>query len=169
MSVTLNIVKKSKPDDKGGMTMLDKLNKAIATYSVASQNFRALHWLIQGPHFFGLHAQYGDLYDTYSEYVDLVAERIKMLDETPIQTLSEFAKLSKLKEVKDVSMCMDGVEIVVADIDSMIMCAEGIIADAESAKDVGTADMFIKIIGEQQKSRWMFKSILDGKKAMEKK
>jgi len=159
MSVTIKIKKDEKPKEK---SMHEKMNTILANYAIMYQNLTGLHWLMKGPHFFGMHAKYEELYNAYDEYIDQVAERILMLDETPIHTYSEYLKKAFLKELGDVSKCSEGAEAVFRDIEILITEAEGIVKDAEKAEDVGTADLFIKIIGEQQKVRWMFKAIIDG-------
>jgi len=159
MSVTINIKKEEKPKEK---SMHKKMNAILSNYAIMYQNLTGLHWLMKGPHFFGMHAKYEELYDSYDEYIDQVAERILMLDEIPIHTYTAYLKEASIKELEDVSKCSEGVEIVFKDIESLITEAESIVKDAEKAGDIGTADLFIKIVGEQQKVRWMFKAILDG-------
>lgn len=74
------------------------LNHLIAVYTVTAQNARFCHWNVVGPHFEDDHELFGDLYDELSEEIDLFAERIRALRMTPISSLVDILKETKLEE-----------------------------------------------------------------------
>ena len=152
-----------KIEDKSS-SLISDLNKLLANYAIMYQNLTGLHWNIVSPHFFGLHAKYEELYDAYDEYIDQVAERIRMLDSFPIHTYADYMAQCTLPVLKDITDCHEGLEGTLEGIESLIKQGKEIIEKSGKKDDYGTQDLLIKTVGEQEKARWMIKAMLDGTK-----
>lgn len=66
-------------DEKTSAASADILHKYLATEIVLNLKIRNYHWNVEGPNFKELHELFGELYEKGAEYVDEIAERIRML------------------------------------------------------------------------------------------
>lgn len=62
------------------MDILQTLLHSTLALSLKTQSF---HWNVVGPHFSALHKLFGDQYSELQEAADLIAERIRALDDFP--------------------------------------------------------------------------------------
>jgi starvation-inducible DNA-binding protein len=58
--------------------ILQNLLHESIVLSLKTQNF---HWNVEGPHFGPLHTLFGTQYESLQEAIDIIAERIRALDE----------------------------------------------------------------------------------------
>lgn len=91
------------------MNTIEKLNTLLASQEVFASNLQTYHWYIKGKQFFTLHPQLEDLYDAMRDDFDETAELILMLEGTPAATLSDFVRLSSIKEAPSAYMNDDEV------------------------------------------------------------
>lgn len=84
-----------KPED------MSSLKQLCANCFVLSQNLRALHWNLVGRNFLKLHDKLGELYYKYSEYVDRIAERVRVLDNFAPGSVSGLLSMSTIEEFDD--------------------------------------------------------------------
>ena len=68
------------------------LNGLLANFQTYYQNLRGIHWNIKGKNFFGLHVKFEELYTDANMKVDLIAERVLTLGETPLHTFDDYIK-----------------------------------------------------------------------------
>lgn len=136
------------------------LNRLLATYHVAAQNFHALHWFIRGPLFFNLHQQFDMLYQSMLTAIDLVAERILTLGFLPDHTLSRYLELSSIAPQEAV-LCTD-VETVQAAQSWLNTLSTQIRKIQEDLPlDTGTDDVLTGFLAEYEKSSWMLSAYLN--------
>lgn len=69
-----------------------------ASLLVLETKVRNFHWNIKGDDFFPVHEELGKLYEEAADKVDLVAEKIVMLENTAYGSYKEALKNSLLKE-----------------------------------------------------------------------
>ena len=89
--------------------LAELLNVLLANYQLFYINSRGFHWNIKGEKFFELHVKFEELYTDTQLKIDEIAERILTLGHTPNHTFTDFLKLSKIKEQKNIT---DGVKAV---------------------------------------------------------
>jgi starvation-inducible DNA-binding protein len=65
------------------MTKIEAMNQFVANLAVWSVKLHNIHWNVQGLQFMPVHKFTEELYDGAFEAYDDVAERIKILGETP--------------------------------------------------------------------------------------
>lgn len=138
----------------------EKLNVLLSNYSIFYQNTRGLHWNIKGEHFFELHLKYEQLYNDALLKVDQIAERILALGGTPLVTYGEYAKLSVIKPVANISNAHEGVKIVCNSFKSLIDLEKAICKLATELGDEVTANLMVEYITLQEKNLWMYKAFL---------
>ncbi len=147
--------------DKEKANMLtEKLNLLLADYQMFYQNLRGLHWNIKGKEFFELHVKFEEYYDDAVIKVDEIAERILTLEGEPLHTFSDYLKYSEIKEEKNVSNGIKGVEIIIHNFSTLIQKEREILSLAGDAEDEGTASLMSDYITETEKTLWMLNSYL---------
>jgi len=136
------------------------LNKLLANYSVHYQKLRNYHWNVKGSDFFDLHEQFELQYNEALKFIDDIAERIRIFQETPLSTLKEYLELSQIKETGS-NLASD---IMVREIlgDYMILLENmfEIVDIAVEQNDSGTEEMVKGFINTLEKHHWMLSAFL---------
>ncbi len=138
----------------------EKLNVFLSNVQVAYMNVRGYHWNIVGRHFFRLHEKFEEVYDVLNEMADEIAERILMLDGTPVHAFSKYLKLATIKEKENVSTSEETVKELIAEINELLKNEREIIALAGDNGDDGTVDLMTGYITQQEKLLWMLNASL---------
>jgi len=138
----------------------EKLNVLLANFQLYYQNLRGLHWNIKGRNFFELHLKFEELYTDAQEKVDLIAERILTLEETPLHTFSDYIALSEIKIGKNITKDENAVSLIVSSLASLLKIERSILNLSDAAEDEGTNSMMSDFITEQEKTVWMLKAWL---------
>lgn len=141
--------------------LAEKLNLLLANFQLFYINSRGFHWNIKGDKFFELHIKFEELYTDTQLKIDEVAERILTLGHIPSHSYTDYLKLSKIKEKRNVH---DGKEAVKSVIDSF-----GILLEVErellnlsaDARDEGTNALMSDYIRQQEKLVWMYSAYLN--------
>lgn len=140
--------------------LAEKLNKLLADYQLFYMNVRGFHWNITGPEFFELHDKFEELYNDLLMKVDELAERIVTLGKTPLHTYSDYAKISEVKEARDVSEGKAASTNVIDTLTIILVQQRNILAGACDLGDEGTASLMSDYIKEQEKTIWMYSAYL---------
>lgn len=82
------------------MELQKEFNQYLAGLAVINFKLHNLHWNIVGPQFMALHKFTEELYDTFFEFFDQVAEHQKIFNVMPDCKLSDYLANSKIKEVE---------------------------------------------------------------------
>jgi starvation-inducible DNA-binding protein len=147
--------------DKNKAETLNKsLNQLLANYQVFYQNLRGMHWNIKGKDFFELHLKFEELYDDAIIKIDEIAERILTLEGEPFHTFSDYLENSKIKEQKNITKGIDGVEIIIQNFSEIIINEREILRLAGEAEDEGTISLMSDYISQTEKTLWMLNSYL---------
>ncbi|MBE2280423.1 MAG: DNA starvation/stationary phase protection protein [Ignavibacteriaceae bacterium] len=140
----------------------DLLTVVLADEVVLYTKARNYHWNVKGIHFFGLHSLFEKIYDELAEDIDNIAERILTLGYNAPGTMTEFLKLSSIKEHPGqypeatvmVQNFLEDYESVTNKINRTAKKVQD-----EFADDV-TAGMLFGLVEKYQKTAWMIKSVL---------
>ncbi len=138
----------------------DALKKALAdsyTLLIKTHNY---HWNVEGPEFRALHLLFEEQYNELFTAVDTVAERIRALGEKAPASLSEFGKLSSIKDGKADATAEHMLKDLYASNVQAAQTFKKVVAAAEKADDVSTADLGTQRITAHEKAAWMLKSSL---------
>jgi starvation-inducible DNA-binding protein len=137
------------------------LNNLLANFQVYYQNLRGIHWNIRGKRFFDLHVKFEELYNDATMKIDLVAERILTLGETPFHTFDDYTKNSKVPVGKNISQDEKAVGLIVDSLIELLKIERDILDKSDKANDEGTNSMVSDFITEQEKTIWMMKAWLN--------
>ncbi|KAA3610170.1 MAG: DNA starvation/stationary phase protection protein [Calditrichaeota bacterium] len=140
-----------------------EMNLLLASFTVYYQNLRALHWNISGAHFFQLHEKFELLYTRAAVEVDDIAERILILEATPLHTLEDFINNSEISSSKNVTDDQSAVKVIIENLSKLLLTERKILELANENMDDGTADLMTRLINDQEKDHWMMRAWL-GKK-----
>lgn len=87
-------MKEKKKADK----VVESLRKLQADSIVLYMKVHNFHWNVRGSDFPQAHKALEEIYDGFADMFDDLAERVIQLGETPVVTLAEAIKISKIKE-----------------------------------------------------------------------
>lgn len=136
--------------------VIEGLNKYLADLNILYVKLHNLHWNVEGPAFFQLHAKFEEFYDKVNEDLDEVAERILTLGGRPAASVKEYVKLASIEELDSKGISGDdSIEIIRKDFYHMLEQSRSILELAEEAKDQGTVDLMAGFIGSYEKTLWM--------------
>lgn len=76
------------------------LNQLVADLSQLHMVVHQHHWYMRGSRFLTLHLYLDEVMDELDSQLDFVAERLVTLDGSPVSTLSEIAKMTKIPDEK---------------------------------------------------------------------
>lgn len=144
------------------------LNEFVATQGLLYTRLHQFHWYVKGSHFFTLHEKFEELYDTATNDMDDVAERLVAIGGDPYATLEEFKEHSILSEsLDDKNLFQDDmVKAIVKDYQSIRdFLTEGIKL-TDQQEDFVSNDMLIAIKQTIDKNIWMLQAYL-GKKPLD--
>ncbi|MBS1766731.1 MAG: DNA starvation/stationary phase protection protein [Acidobacteria bacterium] len=142
--------------------VIEHLNLELATAFVQSFNARRYHWMVSGPHFRDYHLRFSDLYEAVDATIDELAERVRMLDGTPITAPSQMESLSVVKP-SDTKKRLDPAAMVkeaLAAEDKIIALMHKGIEIANQASDPGSADLLTRFVQVHQKEAWFLREML---------
>ena len=107
-----------------------------------------------------LHLMFEQHYNELWMAVDLIAERIRALDQLAPGTYSEFSALSSVKEEKGDLKAEDMIRSLVDGHEAVIRTARSIFPMAEKAQDQVTMDLLTQRMQVHEKTAWMLRSLL---------
>ncbi|QCE42132.1 Dps family protein [Psychroserpens sp. NJDZ02] len=140
--------------------LAEQLNQLLANFQIYYQNLRGIHWNIRGKNFFDLHVKFEELYTDANMKVDLIAERVLTLGETPLHTFDDYIKSSKVPVGHNVSKDDNAVALIVTSLTELLKLERHILETAGEANDEGTNSMISDFISEQEKTIWMMNAWL---------
>ena len=150
----------SQKDRQGIINLLEKI---LADQYLLYTKTRNYHWNITGENFSEYHKLFADQYSVLDEDIDDVAERIRSLGGMTPDTLSEFTKMTRLKEHPGKYM-KAGVMIanLLVDHEQIIQTLRKDIETCGSKyNDVGTEDFLTGLLEKHEKTAWMLRSIME--------
>ena len=142
-------------DKKKTTATAKELNVLLADYHLYYQKLRNFHWNVVGNNFFDLHIKFEDMYEDAKLKVDEIAERILTLRFQPTSNLSNYLKMSSIKESSEDTKDMEMVKILLEDHGKLLKQMRIVIETADKASDEGTIDMIGGFIGHIEKISWM--------------
>ena len=147
-------------DTKKTKDLANDLNDLLANFQIYYQNLRGIHWNIKGKRFFDLHVKFEELYTDANMKVDLIAERILTLGDTPLHTFDDYTKLAKVPVGKNISIDEKAVRLIVDSLTQLLTIERKILNKSGEANDEGTNSMMSDFITEQEKTVWMMNAWL---------
>lgn len=141
--------------------LIKKLNVLLANYQLFYMNVRGFHWNIKGNNFFELHVKFEELYNDLQLKVDELAERILTLGGQPLHSYTEYIKIAKVKEHKNISNGHQAMKLIVDDFSKIFPLQRELLKISSDADDEGTNGLMSDYLRAQEKMIWMYNSYLN--------
>jgi starvation-inducible DNA-binding protein len=141
-------------------TVVETLNREQANALVAYLNYKKYHWLTYGPLFRDLHLLFEEQGAEVFAMIDELAERSLMLDGTPVADPADYLPTATVKPSTGKLAVREMVEEAIATHDLIIAEMHQDAEIAADAGDIGTADLYTRLVQVHQKHRWFLKEIL---------
>ena len=139
---------------------MHNLNNVLADLFVLNIKTKNFHWNVKGSRFIMLHEFFQKHYEAMDDFIDELAEQIKILGDTPIGSMKKFLANTDLKEVSK-SLDENGMlEELLNDHKHMVKVLKDVISDYENKNEPGAADMLTELLRFHEKTVWMLNSHL---------
>jgi starvation-inducible DNA-binding protein len=142
--------------DKKLEQITNVLSAVLANAMTLYVKTRKFHWNVSGESFMELHKLFQAQYTQMEEAIDEIAERINKLGSPAIGTMSEFSKLTTIKEHPGkYPTSKEMIKELLADHESLIISLRKHIDDcAGKYGDAGTADFLTNLLQAHETTAW---------------
>src|SRR5450759_330704 len=159
------MAKKNKKEKgtKGVARVVATLQRQQANALVAYLNYKKYHWLSYGPLFRDIHLMLDEQATQVYVTIDEFAERAIMVDGAPLADPDDYLPAATVTPSKG-SLSLD--EMIAEARATLDVIIEEMHADADvatEAGDIGTADLYTRLVQTHQKNRWFLNEILKKK------
>lgn len=114
------------------------------------------HWFVRGPHFFQLHTVFEEMYREFANDLDMVAERVLMIEGKPFASMSKYLEEATIVEANADDTELEIVEQLLKDYTRLVSeIKEQGIPLAEENKDEPTLDLLVGLQQDYEKYIWM--------------
>jgi starvation-inducible DNA-binding protein len=156
------MAKKNKKEKgtKGGARIVAALQRQQANALVAYLNYKKYHWLSYGPLFRDIHLMLDEQAAQVYATIDEFAERTIMVGGAPLADPADYLPTATVKPSKG-SLSLD--EMIAEARATLDIVIEEMHEDADvatEAGDIGTADLYTRLVQTHQKNRWFLNEIL---------
>lgn len=139
---------------------IEALRHVLAdTYLLAIKTQNA-HWNLEGPSFIALHTLLEAQYQALSASTDEIAERIRALGSYSDGSMQAFLELARLEESELLNEEIEVLNILASSHQKLSILISEHIAVLEQHQDVGTIDLFTRLVQDHDKQAWLLKSHL---------
>ena len=121
---------------------------------------RNYHWNVTGANFQELHKFFEEQYTILDAQIDEIAERVRMLGNTPAASLKDFLKLTRLKEAS-VQGAQEMLQSLLKDHEHIIKDLRTDIKATSDNEDVGTSDFLTALMEAHEKMAWMLRAYIE--------
>ncbi|MEW6733226.1 MAG: DNA starvation/stationary phase protection protein [Acidobacteriota bacterium] len=150
----------SKAQTQKKSEIVSLLQQQVANAVVIYLNYKHYHWQVYGPHFRDLHLLFDEFAKQTLETIDDFAERIRMIGEDPSSDPNQILKTTSVKVATQRQNLRAMIEE--ADQNTIKLIVEmreaGRLAD--DVGDIGTVDLFSRIVQVYEKQEWYLRDIL---------
>jgi len=140
--------------------LVKALNRQQANTLVAYLNYKKYHWLTFGPLFRDLHLLFEEHGNEVFAMLDELAERSLMIDGAPVADPADYLSIATVTPSTGKLSVKQMVEEAIATHDLIIQEMHTDADAAATAGDIGTADLYTRLVQVHQKHRWFLKEIL---------
>jgi starvation-inducible DNA-binding protein len=149
-------------NDSNRQAVVNELAKLLADEYVLYTKTQNAHWNIEGPDFHDKHKFFESQYEQLEDFIDDIAERIRMLGHYAPARLADFLKLTRLTEQTSNPNDSKGfITELLVDHENIIMILRGLITTfAVKNEDAGTSDFITKLMEDHEKMAWMLRAHL---------
>jgi starvation-inducible DNA-binding protein len=148
--------------DKKLSAVTELLSVVLANQVTLYTKTRKFHWNVSGDSFMELHKLFENQYKLIEESIDLVAERISKLGSATIGTMSEFSKLTSIKEYPNkYDSSKDMIKELLGDHESIVKeLRKDVDHCSDKFNDAVTADFLTGLMEEHETIAWTLRRYL---------
>lgn len=140
--------------------LVTALNREQANALVAYLNYKKYHWLTFGPLFREMHLLFEEQGGEVFATIDELAERSLMIDGAPVADPARYLPTATVRPSEGELSVREMVEEALATHDLIIKEMHEDAEVATQAGDIGTADLYTRLVQTHQKHRWFLKELL---------
>lgn len=154
------MAKKNRKKGHGADAVVATLQRQQANALVVYLNYKKYHWLSYGPLFRDIHLLLDEqAAQTYAS-IDEFAERAIMVGGAPIGDPADYLAAATVKPSEGVLGMREMLAEARASLDVVIKEMHEDAEIATEAGDIGTADLYTRLVQVHQKNRWFLDEIL---------
>lgn len=136
------------------------LNRQQSNALVFYLNYKKYHWLSYGPLFRDLHLLFEEQGTEILATIDELAERSLIIDGTPVADPGDYLKVATIAPSVGTLTMQNIVKEALTAHDQIIAELHQDAETAAQANDIGTADLYTRLVQMHQKHRWFLREIL---------
>jgi starvation-inducible DNA-binding protein len=136
------------------------LHREQANALVAYLNYKKYHWLTYGPLFRDIHLMLDEQATQTYETIDEFAERAIMIGGAPVGDPADYLRTATVKPSAGALSMRAMITEARATLDLVISEMHADTEVAGAAGDIGTADLYTRIVQTHQKNRWFLNELL---------
>ncbi len=140
--------------------LVKSLNRQQANALVFYLNYKKYHWLSYGPLFRDLHLLFEEHGNEILATIDELAERSLIMEGKPVADPEEYLKSATIQPSRGNLTLKAMVEEAIVNHDRVIKELHEDAETATQANDIGTADLYTRLVQTHQKQRWFLREIL---------
>lgn len=150
-------------DKKAVEKSTEFLNTLLANEFTLFTKTLNYHWNVTGPRFHSLHTFLESHYNEILTTMDGIAERVRVLGETPTSTVKAMSNLSNMNERSGEGMSSNDMlqDLYESHIQIQNDIKEFVRNEEFFTKDPGTEDFLVGLLQKHEMNSWMIKSHLD--------
>lgn len=150
-------------EDSHRQVIAGELSKILADEFVLCIKTRNAHWNVEGVDFYDKHKFFESQFKQLDDFIDQVAERIRMLGHYAPASLLSFLELSSLSEASRQKNDSKGfIKELTADHESIIIrLRKNINLFADKFRDTGASDFIVGLMEGHEKMAWFLRSHLE--------
>ena len=140
--------------------LISQLKTILGTNFALYLKSHGYHWNIEGTNFPQYHSFLDGFYNQVWEQTDDIAEHLRRLDSYAPGSFTRFLELSDIQDEVNVPTALVMMNTLRTDNDRLIMHLRAGIVAADQANEPAVSNFLQDLLGRQQKSAWMLRSIL---------
>jgi len=150
-----------KSESLGRDHSIEILNDILADEYILFTKTLNYHWNIDGDRFFSLHQFLENQYNQLIEKMDMIAERVKIINGYPVSTSAEMGFMSNISEMPGrfpkanvmLKNLFEAHQIIVSKIKTSLRSYP-----EAMERDPGTEDLLVEVLRFHEKTSWMIKA-----------
>jgi starvation-inducible DNA-binding protein len=151
---------KKEKTNKQSKDVVATLQREQANALVAYLNYKKYHWLTYGPLFRDIHLMLDEQATQTYETIDEFAERAIMIGGTPVGDPADYLATATAKPSSGKLSLRAMIEEARDTLDLVIREMHEDTEVAAAAGDIGTADLYTRLVQMYQKNRWFLNELL---------
>lgn len=140
--------------------VVSTLHREQANALVTYLNYKKYHWLTYGPLFRDIHLMLDEQATQTFEMIDELAERAIMIGGSPVGDPADYLGRATVKPSKGKLSMREMIEEARDSLDVIIKEMHSDAELANAASDIGTADLYTRLVQVHQKNRWFLNELL---------